>query len=327
MYSLALQVSCVTILVDIIHEGANLIEQQHGNTCYMQFSHFLQFPDLIHASFTRLGGYSKTPYQGLNVSYSNGDDFDNVIRNRLLALAALHIQTYPCATLWMVHGAEVATLGVGTWDDWRTDWPYRSYFIDQHELIWTTKPRRKADALITRHCGVALAMSSADCVPLMCYDPVERVIGLVHAGWRGTARGIAAITLQAMSEQFGSEPKNIRAGIGPSIGPCCYEVSEDVRCYFMGQQEFDPDPTGVSYRKLIRESAVFTIKRMQSRDSLRLDLWETNRNQLLMAGVLSEHIESSEICTSCKNEHFFSHRGEHGKAGRFPSILALRHSL
>jgi polyphenol oxidase len=304
-----------------------LIEKQHGNTRYMQFNHFLQFPDLIHASFTRLGGYSNTPYQGLNVSYSSGDDFDNVIRNRLLALAALHIQTYPCATLWMVHGAEVATLGVRTWDDWRTDWPHRSYFIDQHELIWTVKPRRKADALITRHCGVALAMSSADCVPLMFYDPVERVIGLVHAGWRGTARGIAAITLQAMSEQFGSDPKNIRAGIGPSIGPCCYEVSEDVRCYFMGQQEFDPYPTSASYRKLIRESAVFTIKRMQSRDSLRLDLWETNRNQLLMAGVLSEQIESSEICTSCKKELFFSHRGEHGKAGRFPSILALRHSL
>jgi polyphenol oxidase len=305
-----------------------LIEQQYGKARYMQFSHFLQFPDLIHASFTRLGGYSKTPYRGMNVSYSGGDDFDNVIRNRLLALTALQIQTYPCATVWMVHGAEVATLGVETWDDWRTDWPdwpHRSYHIDQHELIWTTKPRRKADALITRHCGVALAMSSADCVPLMFYDPVERVIAIVHAGWRGTARGIAAITIHAMGEQFGCNPKNIRAGIGPSIGPCCYEVSEEVRCYFMGQQEFDSGPTDANYHKLIRESAVFNVKRIQGHDSLRLDLWESNRNQLLMAGVLPDHIESSEICTSCKKELFFSHRGEQGKAGRFPSILALRH--
>jgi polyphenol oxidase len=301
-----------------------LIELQHGNARYVQFNHFLQFPDLIHASFTRLGGYSKTPYQGLNVSYSNGDDFDNVIRNRLLALRALQIQTYPCATLWMVHGADVATLSVESWDDWRTDWPHRSYHIDQHELIWTTKPRRKADALITRHCGVALAMSSADCVPLMFYDPVERVLGLAHAGWRGTARGIAAITVDAMVEQFGSRPNDIRVGIGPSIGPCCYEVSEEVRCYFMGQQEFDTNPTDARYRKLIRESAVFPIKHIQGRDSLRLDLWETNRNQLLMAGVLPRHIELSEICTSCRKEHFFSHRGEYGKAGRFPSILALR---
>ena len=301
-----------------------MIEQQHGKARYMQFGHFLQFPDLIHASFTRIGGYSKTPYWGLNVSHSIGDDFDNVIRNRLLALTSLQIQTYPCATLWMVHGAEVATFGVDAWDDWRTDWPHRSYHVDQHELIWTTKPRRKADALITRHCGVALAMSSADCVPLMFYDPVESVIGLAHAGWRGTARGIAAVTVHAMSEQFGSNPNNIRAGIGPSIGPCCYEVSEEVRYYFMGQQEFDTDPIDARYRKLIRESAVFTMMRIVGRDSLRFDLWETNRNQLLMAGVIPDHIESSEICTSCKKEHFFSHRGEHGKAGRFPSILALR---
>jgi YfiH family protein len=301
-----------------------LIEQQHGDTHYMQFSHFLQFPDLIHASFTRLGGYSEIPYQGLNVSYSTGDEFENVIRNRLLVLSALQIHTYPCATLWMVHGAQVATLEVESWDDWRTDWPHRSYYIDQQEVIWTTKPRRKADALITRQSGVALAMSSADCVPLMFYDPVEKVLGLAHAGWRGTARGIAAITVNAMIEQFGSDPKNIRSGIGPSIGPCCYEVSEEVQHIFIGCQEFETDPIDVRYRKLVRESAVFSMQRVQGRDSLRLDLWETNRNQLLMAGLLPTHIESSEVCTSCKKEHFFSHRGEQGKAGRFPSILALR---
>ncbi len=309
---------------DNTYEGANLIERQYGKVRYVQFGHFLQFPDLIHASFTRLGGYSKTPFWGLNVAYSSGDDFDNVIRNRFLALKALQIQTYPCATLWMVHGAEVATLGADTWDDWCTDWSHRSYRVDQYELIWTTKPRRKADALITRHSGVALAMSSADCAPLMFYDPVESVIGIAHAGWRGTARGIAAATIDAMGEQFGSHPNNVRAGIGPSIGPCCYEVTGELQRYFMGQQEFDPIPTGVSYRKLIRASAVFAVKRMPDRDSLRLDLWETNRNQLLMAGVLPEHIESSEICTSCEKKRFFSHRGEHGKAGRFPSILALR---
>jgi YfiH family protein len=301
-----------------------LIEQQHGEVRYVQFDHFLQFPELIHASFSRLGGYSKTPYWGLNVSYSIGDDFENVIRNRLLALEALQIATYPCATLWMVHGAEVATLGEDTWDDWRTDWAHRSYQVEQHELIWTTRPRRKADALISKNREVALAMSSADCVPLMYYDPVESVIGMAHAGWRGTARGVAAATIDAMAEQFGSLPGNIRVGIGPSIGPCCYEVSEEVRRLFIGQQEFDSIPTNGRYRNLVRESAVFVVKRLPDRDSLRLDLWETNRNQLLLAGALPEHIESSELCTSCEKERFFSHRGEHGQAGRFPSILALR---
>jgi polyphenol oxidase len=305
-----------------------LIEQQRSEVHIVHFDQFLQFPELIHGSFTRLGGYSKTPYWGLNVSYSIGDDFENVIRNRLLALQALHIETYPCATLWLVHGAEVATLrtDTATWDDWRTDWSHRSYQVDQHELIWTTKPRRKADAIITKQRGVALTMSSADCIPLMFYDPVTCVIGMAHAGWRGTARGIAAATIDAMSEQFGSLPRNIYAGIGPSIGSCCYEVTEDVRHLFMGQLHFDPMPTGMKYRKLVQESAVFALKQLPDRRSLRLDLWETNRNQLLIAGVLPEHIESSQICTSCEKDRFFSHRGEHGKAGRFPSILALHES-
>ena len=82
-----------------------MIEQRYGEVRFVQFGHLLRFPDLIHASFTRMGGYSKTPYSGLNVSYSVGDDFENVLHNRLLALQALHISGYPCATLWMVHGA------------------------------------------------------------------------------------------------------------------------------------------------------------------------------------------------------------------------------
>ncbi len=301
-----------------------MIEQQHGEVRYVQFGHYLQFPELIHGSFTRQGGYSNAPYRGLNVSYSTGDDFENVIRNRLRALQALRIETYPCATVWMVHGAEVVTLDAGSWDDWRTDWAHRSYQMDQRELIWTTKPRRKADAIITRQRGVALAISSADCASLMFYDPVEGAIGMAHAGWRGTARGIAIATIEAMGEQFGSLPCNIRAGIGPSIGQCCYEVTEEVQGLFMGQLQFDPMPTDAMYRSLVRESAVFAEIRLSDRNSLRLDLWETIRNQLLMAGILPEHIESSEICTSCEKERFFSHRGERGKAGRFPSILALR---
>lgn len=301
-----------------------MIEQQSGEVCYVQFDRYLQFPELIHASFTRLGGYSKAPYWGLNVSYSIGDDFENVIRNRLLALQALGIETYPCATVWMIHSAEVALLGEDTWDDWRTDWAHRSYQVGQRELIWTTRPRRKADAIITRQRGVALALSSADCASLMFYDPVEGALGMAHAGWRGTARGIAAATIDAMGERFGSLPHNIHVGISPSIGTCCYEVTEEVRLFFMGQMQFDPMPTDVKYRNLVRESAVFAVKRLPDGNSLHLDLWETNRNQLLMAGVLPEHIESSEICTSCEKKRFFSNRGEHGKAGRFPSILALR---
>jgi polyphenol oxidase len=300
-----------------------LIAQQRGTVCYMQFGHLLQFPELTHGIFSRQGGYSETPYWGLNASFSSGDSFENVVRNRLLALQNLDIDTYPCATVWQIHGANVATLDVENWDDWRFDWAHRSYLLDQHELIWTTKPRRKADAIIARERGIVLALSFADCVPLMFYDPIQKAIGLAHAGWRGTARGIAIATVEAMHEQFGSQPADIHAGIGPSIGPCCYEVSENVQRLFLGQMQFDELPTAERYRNLVRESAVFSIIYVSDGESLRLNLWETNRKQLLMAGVTPDHIELPGICTGCNTQRFFSHRGEHGKTGRFPAIVAL----
>lgn len=309
-----------------------MIEQRQGDVCYLQFNQLSQFPELTHGVFTRLGGYSQAPYHSLNAALSGGDSFDNVVRNRLLTLQTMHLHTYPCATLWQVHGADVATLGTEEiWDDWCSDWPYRSYFVEQQEIIWTFKPRRKADALITKRRDVALVLSFGDCPPILLYDPVQAVLGMAHAGWRGTARGIAAATVDAMREQFGCLPRDIYAGIGPSIGPCCYEVSEHVRQIFQGQAHFDEMPTTEKYRNLVGESAVFSVQEradagigeVSPRTALRLDLWQTNRNQLLMAGLLAEHIELPEICTACHTDIFFSHRREHGKTGRFPAILAL----
>lgn len=311
-----------------VAKGANLIEQRRDNVCFMQFSHYLQFPEITHGVFTRLGGYSLTPYKGLNASFSMGDSLENVIRNRLLVLQSLDLQAYPCATLWAVHGAEVATLDTekNIWDDWRADWPYRSYFLEDLELIWTIKARRKADALITKQREVTLALTFGDCTPLLFYDPVQQAIGLAHAGWRGTARGIALATVEAMGEQFGCHPRNIYAGLAPSIGPCCYEVSERVQRLFLGEEQFNEMPTLERYRKPVRESAVFTMKQRADRPAptIHLDLPETNRNQLLIAGLLPAHIEMSGICTGCNTSLFFSHRVEQGKTGRFPVVLALK---
>src|SRR5437588_7661424 len=255
------------------YKGANVIEQQRGEVTYLQFRHYRQFPEIIHGIFTRHGGYSEAPYKSLNASFS-GDNPDNVTRNRLQALEALDIQGYPCATLWQVHSANVATLGTGTdiWDDWRTDWPYRSYYVGQQELIWTGKPRRKADAIITKQRGVALVLSFADCVPLLFYDPVQHAIGMCHAGWRGTARGVAFAAIEEMYEQFGSRPQDIYAGIGPAIGPCCYEVSRQVQALFLGQEEFSDMPILKKYRNFVRESAVFLLKQHFDHVGLHLDL-------------------------------------------------------
>jgi polyphenol oxidase len=297
-----------------------LIEQQSGGVRYLQFSHYRHFPGLAHGIFTRQGGCSQAPYASLNTStppFKQGDSIDNVIRNRVLALQALDLAHQPCVTLWQVHGADIAIYDAD--DAWRTDWAYHSYY----ERAWTPEMIHKADALITRERGVVLALSFADCVPILLYDPVEHVIAQAHGGWRGTARAIAAATVVAMQEQFGSLPRNILAGIGPAIGSCCYEVSETVRQLFLGQAQFDERPTPERYRDLVHEAAVFSSLPLPDRDSLRLDLQATNRNQLLMSGLLPEHIEAMHVCTSCANEQFFSHRAEQGSTGRFPVLLAL----
>ncbi|HLI08343.1 MAG TPA: peptidoglycan editing factor PgeF [Ktedonobacteraceae bacterium] len=302
-----------------------MIEQQQGTVSFLQFSSFQVFPNIIHAIFTRRGGRSSDPYSGLNVSFSTGDSQENVLGNRLLALQALGIASYPCATVWQIHSAQVAMLDTQqtSWDDWRFDWPHRSYWLDGQELVWTIKPRRKADAIITRQRGIALALSFADCVPLLLYDPVRQAIALAHAGWRGTARGIALAAVEAMREQFSSRPQDIYAGICPSIGPCCYEVSEYVRDLFSGRASFSEMPAAERYRPLVREAATFLTRYLPQGESLRLDLWQTNYNQLLLAGLLPAHIEASNLCTGCHTDQFFSHRMEQGRTGRFPVIFAL----
>lgn len=308
-----------------------MIEQQCGDACYMQFGQYTQFPEVIHGIFTRHGGYSQPPFHSLNVSLSSGQErYEDAVRNRFTALQCLDIAAYPCATLWMIHSARVLTLDGEDWPDWGNDWPHRAYALDELDypqgtrLQWTFKPRRQADALITRKRGVALAISTADCVPLLFYDPVSEAIGVAHAGWRGTARGIAAATVAALCEQFGARPADLYVGIGPSIGPCCYEVSEEVKELFLGQRAFDELPTEARFRSLVASSAAFETVELEERTSLRLDLWETNRRQLLLSGLLPDHIELPAICTSCATDRFFSHRAEQGRTGRFPAILALR---
>lgn len=308
-----------------------MIEREYGDVRYMQFGQFSQFPELVHGIFTRQGGYSQAPYESLNVSLSSGNErFEDAVRNRFLTLQCLDIAEYPCATMWMIHSAHVLTLDGQDWPDWHEEWPHRVYDLEGlgypqgTSMQWTFKPRTQADAIITRKRGVALTMSTADCVPLLFHDPVTEVIGVAHAGWRGTARGIAAATVAAMGEQFGSRPADIRAGIGPSIGPCCYEVSDEVQELFLGQRAFEELPTEERFRQLVAESVVFEMVQLPEKESLRLNIWETNHKQLLLAGLAPEHIELPDVCTSCEKERFFSHRAHQGLTGRFPAILALR---
>ena len=149
----------------------------------------------------------------------------------------------------------------------------------------------EGDALVTREPGLAVSVRTADCFPILLADPATRSVAAIHAGWRGTAAGVVLSSLHSMQSEFGSDPRDVRAAIGPGIGPCCYEVGLDV------------------------------AQRFGLREAGRLDLSAENHSQLIQAGLRPEHIEVVGGCTFCNPAQFFSWRRDRDRAGRMISFI------
>jgi YfiH family protein len=254
---------------------------QHPNgTHYLTFESFAGLP---HGVFTRRGGVSPAPWASLNVGGSVGDDIANVRENRVRSFRALDRDPASIHDVWLVHGTDVV------------------YAEAPRDL---SEKAPYADILFTDNPKVTLYMRFGDCVPLLFHDPKKGVVGLAHAGWLGTVRGVARVAVQAMTQRYGTDPRDVRAAIGPAIGPDHYEVGDDVvqqvRTAFGSQAESLLVPHGERFH---------------------LDLWSANRLKLEQAGVGS--VEVCEVCTACHLDDWFSHRAEKGKTGRFGAILAL----
>jgi YfiH family protein len=159
-------------------------------------------------------------------------------------------------------------------------------------------PRPKCDVLITRSADKTLMLRYADCTPVLLADPRQRAVAVIHAGWRGSAARASAAAVEALVEAFGTRPADVIAGIGPAIGPCCYEVGGEVFDAFADRPELF--------------------------NGRNLDLWEANRRALVESGVPAEQIEVAAVCTQCESERFFSHRANGGQpAGRFAALIRL----
>jgi YfiH family protein len=162
------------------------------------------------------------------------------------------------------------------------------------------------DALIADDPDLMLMLQFADCVPVLVHDPRHDAIGAAHAGWKGTAVAIAATTVDAMRIHLGSDPGELRAWIGPAIGQCCYEVSDEVA----GAVEAATPGASLTYPS--------------ERGRPMLDLQAANRAQLLAAGLRPENLHWRVTCTACQVDTYFSHRGENGQAGRIAALIGLR---
>jgi YfiH family protein len=262
----------------------------HNRIRYYTFD-LLTLAGFEHAIFTRQGGISPNPWTSLNLGGTVGDLASRVVHNRLSAFRALNRRPESIYDVWQVHSSEVVC----------TDAPRLS---DQDH--------KKADAILTDTPEVTLFMRFADCVPILLADPVRGVVGLVHAGWKGTTGRIAAAAVEKMQSHYGSNPADLLAGVGPSIGAHHYPVGQDV----VAEVVHTFGRLAEKFLSNHGESSGLTARRQ-----VKFDLWAANQAILEQCGVGA--IEVAGICTACHLDDWYSHRAEQGKTGRFGAMIGL----
>ena len=288
-----------------------------------------QLPWLVHGFSTRAGGSSRAYRKGdLNLGFTKDDARAAVERNRAAFLHEIGAVTHrrrgskgvsrkaasalwPLVTLRQIHSDIIRR--IDSISDSPNDAPL------------------SGDGMITAIPGLLLAIQTADCLPVILVDVKRHVVGVFHAGWRGTVQRIVEKGVGEMHRCFGTRPRDLKAAIGPGIQGCCYEVGEEVRTKFESQFEY-----GASLFREVKESdpvrekypLLFLTARAPGHSTLPtkifLDLVEANRRQLVAAGVPAKSIESSPLCTNCHPDLLFSYRAEKGKTGRLMGVAGIR---
>lgn len=233
---------------------------------------------------TRLGGVSRGPWAELNLGVRVGDEPAAVAENWRRFAGAVGFAPGGRVSASQVHGASVRVVGPD-------DPPSPDGEVGEY------------DALVTNVAGPVLVVRVADCVPIYILDPVRGACGVVHSGWRGTLAGASMAALARMGEEFGTRPGECLAAIGPSIGPCCYEVGESVAGRF---------------REAYGDRVV-----TRRGERWFLDLWAANRDGLATAGIPEGRIHGGGLCTACRRDLFYSHRADGGKTGRMAAVIRL----
>lgn len=260
---------------------------------------FLEYPILTglgvvkHGFSTRLGGVSQGCFESMNLSFTRGDREEDVRENFRRIAKAIGVRCEDMVFSQQTHTTNVRVVTAA----------------DRGMGMVRPLEYQDVDGLVTNVPGICLVTFYADCVPLFFVDPVKRVIGLSHSGWRGTVGKIGKRTVELMEREYGCNPKEIYAAIGPSICQDCYEVSGEVIEQF--QQKFHPsDWKQLFYQK---ENGKF-----------QLNLWNANELILREAGICEDHITVTNVCTHCNSDVLFSHRTTGDKRGNLAAFLALK---
>lgn len=268
----------------------NLSVIKKGDLEYIKFPKLDKLDCVKHIFSTKLGGVSDGDFATMNLSFNRGDKRENVLKNYEILCDAEGINKDGLVLSHQTHTNNVLAVD------------------ESHKGTGIFKPSfQDIDGLITNKPGVALVTQYADCTPLLFCDPIKRVVATSHAGWRGTTKLIGKVTVEKMTELYGCQPKNIIAGIGPSILDCCYEVDSPVYNEFAKISFINPDD-------------IFAPK---SEGKYMLNLVKANYLILLNAGLNPENIDCSDICTCCNADHLHSHRATAGKRGNLAAIIEL----
>lgn len=286
-------------------------EEQENELRVVQAADLKRIGWLVHGFSARSGGVTTCyPGRSLNLGYTKEDSRDCVLENRRRFLVALGAVT----------GGK--------------PWPLvanRQIHSDIIHVLRTSQPGAiVGDGLVTNLPGVAIAIQTADCLPVLLVDKKNRVVGAFHAGWRGTIKRIVEKGVGAMRREFGSRPQDIHAAIGPGIQKCCYEVGEELKHEFESQFPYARELFHeVRESNPVREKYPLLFLRGRPPGhgdpclKLHLDLREANRRQLLGAGLPEKHITALAECTACDTRTFFSHRAEKGRTGRMMAVAGI----
>ncbi|MDA3953027.1 MAG: peptidoglycan editing factor PgeF [Bacteroidales bacterium] len=262
-----------------------MISQTKNNIQYFKFNNLSEFENLIHFSSTRIGGVSSGHLFSLNLGYTVNDNPKNVTNNMELLAESVGFEKKKMVSPKQTHSANIGIVK------------------SEHDIF------PDSDALITNVPNICIFIRTADCVPILLFDPVKKVIAAIHSGWKGTIQKISRKTVKLMVKEYGTDPKSIIAGIGPSIGPEVYEVGSEVIEMFdnsFGKNHF--------------------VTQIEGSDKGLLNLWEVNKQILIETGIPDSQIEIAEICTYSNPELFYSARRDGVKTGRLATGIILKNN-
>lgn len=249
----------------------------------LHFNHLSKFESIIHFSSTRVGGVSENKLESLNLGYTVNDKPENVTKNLDTLSHALGIEREQMVSPKQTHSCNIGV--VKTRNDFFSD----------------------TDALITNIPEICLFIRTADCVPILLFDPIQKAVAAIHSGWKSTIQEISKHTIELMQKEYGTKPENLIAGIGPSIGPEVYEIGSEVIELF--RQTFGGN---------------HFVSPKKNTDKGFLNLWKVNKHILLESGIPENQIEIAEMCTYSNSELFYSARRDGVKTGRLASGIMIK---